>query len=167
MTVSNSIKNSHAPSSTECTTSSTKHPGYHFHIYGKLNDQCDQAVATHIFETAKTLKGVTSSSNLFILNPVGPHNYSQGRISVREEDKSDFTRWFQSHAIDRSILCHPKATVFGAQDGQEVPDEIPDHVTKTQSAAGKAEWIGEPLPLNLEKLGNPFKRSLQAPFDAQ
>lgn len=145
--------------------SSVSHPGHHFHIYAAKDDAADQEIASRLFKTAKSLRRVTSSSSIFNTQPVGPHLYPQGRISVSDEDKEEFIKWFKDNSEDRSILCHPKATVFCAQGDKKVPDEIPDHLTIEQYANGKAMWIGTPLHLDLEKLDNPYKRSLVAPFD--
>ena len=102
---------------------------YHVHIY--FGDE-DIRLATRLREHLATDERVTALGRMHT-GPIGPHPCRQFQVLLTAENLEDVLGWVDTHREGLSVLIHP-----------DIDDDLAAHTTH-------ARWLGEPVPLMLER----------------
>src|SRR3569832_1655172 len=107
---------------------------YHFHLYFSARSR---ASAATIRERLMRQEQFAVRTGPLVDGPIGPHFVPQFQATVLPIDLEAALRWYMFNHGDHVVLVHPNSG-----------DEVSDHGVH-------ALWMGERLPLDEDKLGQP------------
>ena len=102
---------------------------YHIHIYF---DDGSEEKAQALRDKAGGDERVLALGCMHT-GPIGPHPQRQFQLLVGTDDLASLVRWVDEQRLGLSVLIHP-----------EIDDDLAAHTTY-------ARWLGQPVPLRLER----------------